>query len=182
MKKTCAEVLSSRSVGEYQSLTLVAPEIAERARPGQFVQISMPPGSAAVLRRAFALQKASKQGGWAGTIEFAFDRRGPGTAWLSEVQPHGFLDVVGPLGKGFALPKDRGNCLLVADGHGAGQLYFLAESLSAMGKRVDMIVGGRTEDGVFNVVEAKRLSQSVAVATADGSLGERGGRHVRRGV
>jgi dihydroorotate dehydrogenase electron transfer subunit len=174
MKRIRAEVLSSRNVGNLHSIALVAPEIAERAQPGQFIQVAMPPGQAMVLRRPFAIHRASKQGGWAGTIEFSFDRRGPGTEWLADARAHQLLDVIGPLGKGFAVPKDRENCLLVAEGYAAGQLYFLAEELRAREKRVDMIVGGLSHEDVFKPIEAKRLSRSVSFVTADGSLGERG--------
>lgn len=174
MKRVRAEILSSRNVGDHHSITLVAPEIAERARPGQFIQVALPPGQATVLRRPFAIHKASKQGGWAGTLEFSFDRRGSGTEWLGEARAHQFLDVVGPLGKGFAPPKNRNNCLLVAEGYSAGQLYFLAEELRARKKRVDMIIGGANQESVFKAIEGKRLSQTITIVTADGSLGERG--------
>lgn len=174
MKQIRAEVLSSRNAGNHHSVTLVAPEISERARPGQFIQVAMPPTGSSVLRRAFAINKASKQGGWAGTIEFAFDRRGRGTEWLGEIRAHQFLDVIGPLGKGFTLPKDRHNCLLVGEGYATGQLYFLAEALRARDKRVDLIVGGESHDAVYKPLEGKRLSQSIRVVTVDGSMGERG--------
>ena len=39
MRRARAEVLSTRKVGGFHALTLVAPEIAERARPGQFLAI-----------------------------------------------------------------------------------------------------------------------------------------------
>lgn len=174
MKKVRAEVLSSRNVGNHHSITLVAPEIAERARPGQFIQVAMPPGQAAVLRRAFAIHRASKQGGWAGTLEFSFDRRGAGTEWLGEIRAHEFLDIIGPLGKGFAQAKNRDNCLLIGDGYAAGQLYFLAEDLRSRRKRVDMIISGATQESIFKAIEGKRLSQTITIITTDGSSGERG--------
>jgi len=174
VKRVRAEVLSSRNVGNHHSITLVAPEISERARPGQFIEVAIPADRAMVLRRPFAIHKASKQGGWAGTLEFAFDRRGIGTEWLGEVRAHQFLDIVGPLGRGFSAPKNRDNCLLVAEGYSAGQLYFLAEDLRARKKRVDMIIGGATHDHIFKAIEGKRLSQSVTIVTADGSLGDKG--------
>ena len=71
-------------------------------------------------------------------------RAAPGTEWLGNARAHEFLDVIGPLGKGFAYPKRLTNCLLVAEGHGAASLYFLAQELIARHKRVDMIVGGET--------------------------------------
>ena len=78
------------------------------------------------------------------------------------------------MGKGFAYPKRLTNCLLVAEGHGAASLYFLAQELIARHKRVDMIVGGESLERVFKPIEGKRLSQTIQIVTADGSLGERG--------
>jgi dihydroorotate dehydrogenase electron transfer subunit len=63
----------------------------------------------------------------------------------------------------------------VAEGRGAASLFFLAQELVARHKRVDMILGGSTLETVFKPIDAKRLAQTVAVMTADGSLGERGG-------
>ncbi len=174
MKRVRAEVLSTRRLGAYHQLTLVAPEIAERARPGQFVAIAMPEGRDFVLRRHYAIHQASRRGGWAGTLEFAIDEDGPGSRWLAQVKAHEFLDVVGPLGKPFAYPKKLTNCLLVAEGRHAASLYYLAQELLERHKRVDMVIGGSTLEAVFKPIEAKRLSSSVAVVTADGSLGERG--------
>lgn len=174
MKRVRAEILNTRKVGAYHSLTLVAPEIAERARPGQFISVAMPPDRQFVLRRFFSIHQASRRGGWAGTLEFVFDPRGPGTAWLAETKAHHFLDVIGPLGKAFAYPRRLNNCLLVSEGHGSASIYFLAQELRARGKRVDMIVAGSAEDFVFKPIEGKRLSQTIVIVTADGSLGERG--------
>jgi len=175
VKRARAEILSTRKLGAYQSITLVAPEIADRARPGQFLAISMPAGRDFVLRRHFSIHQASRRGGWAGTLEFVVDpSSGPGTGWLSGVAAHEFLDVIGPLGKGFSFPKRLTNCMLVAEGRGAAELYFLAQELVARHKRVDMVIGAPTMEAVFKPIEAKRLSQTVAVVTADGSLGEKG--------
>lgn len=174
MKQVRAEVLSTRKLGDYTSLTLVAPEIAEAAGPGQFVAVKMPADRDFLLRRYFSVHQASRRGGWAGTLEFVVDADGPGTQWVASARAHGFLELIGPLGKGFAYPKHLTNCLLIAEDHGAAALYFLAQELHARGKRVDMLVGGATLERVFKPVEAKRLSQFVAIATADGSLGERG--------
>jgi dihydroorotate dehydrogenase electron transfer subunit len=174
VKRARAEILSTRRLGAYHSLTLVAPEIAERARPGQFLSVKMPDEREFLLRRHFSIHQASRRGGWAGTLEFAFDVSGPGTSWLSQARAHRFLDIIGPLGKPFSYPKRLTNCLLIAEGHGASPLYFLAQELVARHKRVDMVIGGSTLETVFKPIEAKRLSQTVTIVTADGSLGDRG--------
>jgi dihydroorotate dehydrogenase electron transfer subunit len=174
MKRVRAEILSTRKLGAYHSITLVAPEIAERARPGQFLAIQMPEGREFLLRRHFAVHQASRRGGWAGTLEFVVDPSGAGTEWLGKARAHEFLDVIGPLGKGFAYPKRLTNCLLVGEGHSSASLYFLAQELIARHKRVDMIVGGETLERVFKPIEGKRLSQTIQIVTSDGSLGDRG--------
>ncbi len=172
MKRIRAEILNTRKLGGYHQLTLVAPDIAERARPGQFISVAMPPDRAFVLRRHFSIHQASRRGGWAGTLEFAFDPAGPGTGWLADAKAHQFLDVIGPLGKAFAYPRRLGTCLLVAQGHGAASMLFLAQELRARGKRVDMILGGPSEEYVFKAIEAKRVSQTIDIVTEDGSMGE----------
>ncbi|MBI3648184.1 MAG: dihydroorotate dehydrogenase electron transfer subunit [Actinobacteria bacterium] len=174
MRRTRAEILSARRVGAYHSLTLVAPEVAERARPGQFVAVQMPEDRDYLLPRHFSIHQASRRGGWAGTLEFCFEPGGKGTTWLANARAHGFLDVTGPLGKGFAYPKRLTNCLLVAEGHGAASLYFLAQELLVREKRVDMVLGAGTMERVFKPIEGKRLSQTNAIMTEDGTLGDRG--------
>jgi dihydroorotate dehydrogenase electron transfer subunit len=174
VRRLRAEILNTRKLGGYHQLTLVAPDIAERARPGQFISIAMPGDRAFVLRRHFSVHQASRRGGWAGTLEFVFDPSGPGTEWLAEARAHQFLDVIGPLGKAFAYPRRLSTCLLIGQGHGAASMLFLAQELRARGKRVDMILGARSEEYVFKPIEAKRLSQTIVLMTQDGSIGEEG--------
>jgi dihydroorotate dehydrogenase electron transfer subunit len=174
VKRVRAEILNARRSGAYHSITIVAPEVAERARPGQFVSVAMPEERSFMLRRHFSIHQSSRRGGWAGTLEFVFDPRGPGTGWLAEMKAHAFLDVIGPLGKAFAYPTKLNTCLLIAEGHGAGAIYFLAQELRARGKRVDMLVGAEDSERVFKPIEGKRLSQTITIMTADGSLGDRG--------
>jgi dihydroorotate dehydrogenase electron transfer subunit len=168
------EVLSSRRSGAFVSVTLVAPEIAEQARPGQFIEVALPDERSSMLRRPFYVHQTSRRGGWAGTLEFVLEPRGPGSAWLAEVRPHQFLDVIGPLGRPFSYPRKPVNCLLVMEGYGAAPLLFLAEELIAQGQRVDMIMAAGSQDHVLKPIDAKRLSRIISVVTADGSAGEPG--------
>ncbi len=159
MIRARCEVLSMRRTGAYHSLTLVAPEIADRARPGQFVEIGVPGGRDFMLRRPFSIHQASRRGGWAGTLEVVFDVVGRGTAWLAEAKPHDRLDVIGPLGRSFSIPTD---------------LSTLAEELRAHNKVVHMVLGARDHDRVFKPIEGKRLAASLQVTTEDGSMGTQG--------
>jgi dihydroorotate dehydrogenase electron transfer subunit len=172
--RTRCEVLSNRRAGAYHALTLVAPDIAELARPGQFVQVGVPEGRDFLLRRPFSIHQASRRGGWAGTLEIVFDVVHGGTAWLADSRPHDVLDVLGPLGRSFAYPREQTTCLLVGGGYGAAPLYFLAEELQARNKVVHMILGARDHGRVFKPIEGKRLALSIVITTEDGSMGLRG--------
>lgn len=174
MIRTRCEVLSNRRTGAYHSITLVAPEVADKAKPGQFIEVAVPEGRDFLLRRPFSIHEASRRGGWAGTLEIVLDPIGPGTTWLAGVKTHDVLDVIGPLGKPFSYPAELTSCLLVGGGYGAAPLYFLAEELRARNKNVHMILGAREHERVFKPIEAKRLADSVVVTTEDGSMGERG--------
>ncbi len=78
------------------------------------------------------------------------------------------------MGRPFALPKEQVSTTLVGGGYGTAPLFALAEQLRARGCRVDFVIGAATEAKLFGALEAKRMSQSVAITTEDGSVGERG--------
>jgi dihydroorotate dehydrogenase electron transfer subunit len=169
------EVLSVKQIGAYYAMTVVASGIAEQARPGQFVALSVGGDDGALLlRRAFSIHQVAARGVYGGTVEFIFAVHGKGTAWLARRHPHDPVDVVGPLGRPFALPKDPANCLLVGGGYGAAPLFMLAEGLRKRGCRVDFVLGAATTDRLFGALDAKRMAATVAFTTEDGSYGERG--------
>jgi dihydroorotate dehydrogenase electron transfer subunit len=169
------EVLTHRKYGEhYHSLTIVAPDIGESVGPGQFVNIACAPGGASILRRPFSVYRVHKRGGWASTIEIVFDVRGPGTAYLSTLRTHASVDLVGPLGRGFSLPRKRTHALLIGGGIGAVPLFFLADELRNEGHRVDCILGARSSRLLLNAIDVRRLASVYRITTEDGSGGERG--------
>ena len=115
------EVLSHKKYGEhYHSLTVVTPDIGEAVKPGQFVNIRCGENRASILRRPFSVCRVHKRGGWSSTLEIVFDIRGPGSEHLSTLRAHANVDLLGPLGRGFAMPNRRAHCLLVGGGIGAG--------------------------------------------------------------
>jgi dihydroorotate dehydrogenase electron transfer subunit len=174
MIRTQCEVLSNRRTGAYHAVTLVAPDIADQAKPGQFVEIAAPEGRDILLRRPFSIHQASRRGGWAGTLEIVLDSVGPGTQWLSDVKTHDVLDVIGPLGRAFSIADELDPCLLVGGGYGAAPLFFLAEELRVREKVVHMVLGARDHERVFKPIEGKRMAEAVVITTEDGSMGERG--------
>jgi dihydroorotate dehydrogenase electron transfer subunit len=169
------EVLSMRRVGAYNAMTIVAPGIAERSKPGHFVALQVGGAeSSMLLRRAFAIYDVKERGVYGGTVEFVFSVHGKGTAWLASRRPQDKLDVVGPLGRPFRLPQGRVNATLVGGGYGSAPLLPLAKALRDRGCRVDFVLGAASMDRLFGQLDAKRMSSSIAVTTDDGSVGEQG--------
>lgn len=169
------EVFANKRVGAYHHLTIVADGIPERTRPGNFVALAVGGDTSAhLLRRSFSIYRVRPAGVYGGTVEIVFAALGPGTQWLADRQPHDLLNVVGPLGRPFALPREPVACALVGGGYGSAPLFALAERLRNRRCGVHMVLGAATEAKLFGALEAKRAAQSVTVTTVDGSVGIKG--------
>lgn len=162
--ETRGRVVAVERIGEYQILTLRAPDIARRTIPGQFVMLE----AGNLLRRPFSVFRAESD-----TVAVAFDVIGAGTRWLAARALGDELSLAGPLGIGFAL-EGEGPTLAVGGGYGAAPLFLLAERLRPGGRAVHAILGAARASRVFGADEATRLFDSVTVTTEDGSLGTRG--------
>ncbi|MEO3789943.1 dihydroorotate dehydrogenase electron transfer subunit [Nonomuraea sp. B10E15] len=166
-------VLTTRRVDAYHALTVVAPGIAERYRPGHFVSVAVGGAyTSMVTRRAFFIHDVKADYG--GTVELVFTTGGPGTAWLAERRARDTLDLVGPLGRPFPLPRDPAHCVLVGSDYGSAVLFPLADALLARGCRVDFVIGGAEAERVFGAMRARRMAETTTLTTQDGSLGLRG--------
>jgi dihydroorotate dehydrogenase electron transfer subunit len=111
---------------------------------------------------------------YGGTVEVVFTVRDPATRWLAGLQSQDRVDLVGPIGRPFALPQEPAACAVVADGHGAAPMSLLAQQLRERDCSVHMVLGAVNERGLFTDREARRAAQSVTIATLDGSVGIQG--------
>ena len=169
------EVLDVRRAGGYYVLSITAPGIPEQFRPGHFVTIGIGgEESGLILRRAFAIHQVQSRGVYGGTLDVVVGVQGKGTRWLSERGRHDTLDIVGPLGKPFILPKEGVPCVLVGGGYGSAPLFMLAEQLRERGCRVDVVLGASTEENLYGVLDIKRVSSMLTITTEDGSSGTKG--------
>ncbi|MGI9093457.1 MAG: dihydroorotate dehydrogenase electron transfer subunit [Mycobacteriales bacterium] len=169
------EVLSRKRVGAYHQITLIAPGVADSARPGQFVALAVGGAtSGLLLRRAFAIYGATPAGVYGGTVQIVVAVRGGGTAWLASLDQGDPVDVVGPLGSPFRLPARPVSAVLVGGGYGSAGLFGLAQMLRGRSCRVDMVLGAASADRLFGELEAKRTAVSLEVTTDDGGAGRRG--------
>jgi dihydroorotate dehydrogenase electron transfer subunit len=65
----------------------------------------------------------------AGWIEVLYKEVGPGTRALASLQPQQTLSVLGPIGQGFVLHRERPRVLAIGGGVGIPPMIFLAERL-----------------------------------------------------
>jgi len=164
------EVISKRQVARDTFLLgLNSPHINAHAKPGQFVMIRVRPDLHPLLRRPFSI--CATEGN---NLFFILYRVvGRGTALLSTTREGESLSVVGPLGKGFDLPKGGQKALLVAGGIGAAPLIFLAQHLD--GADLSFLTGYRSSDEVIGAAHRGLESlRSAHVATDDGTKGSKG--------
>jgi dihydroorotate dehydrogenase electron transfer subunit len=169
------EIFAVQRIGEYYQFTVVAPGVAASFTPGQFVAIAVGGDSTSMLlRRAFALYGVTPTGDFAGTIQFAVAEHGPGTQWLVRRRAGEQLDLVGPLGTSFHLPRRKVPAVLVGGGYGTAPLVPLAQQLIEAGSDVEFIVGASTASRLFGELAAKRVAGGVTITTDDGSAGVRG--------
>ena len=170
------ELLASKRVGAYQHLTLVAPGVPERFRPGTFVAVSIggEVEQSRLARRSFWIHRVKPVGGYGAAIELVVEPVGVGTRWLASLAPGARVEITGPLGRPFALPQEAVGCLLVGEGYAAAPLFPLAERLRERGCAVTLVVAGADEAHLLSALEARRSARSVTVVTADGSVGQRG--------
>ena len=165
-------VLTVRRVDAYYAMTLVAPAIAARFKPGQFITLAVGgPDTSMLLSRAFSIHDVRSDHG--GTVEFVFAVHGRGTQWLAERRARDVLDITGPLGRPFPVPRDPASCLLVGGGYGSAPLFALADRLRDRRCTVDFLLGAASGDRVFGALTARRTGRSATITTADGSLGVR---------
>lgn len=169
------EVLSVKRAGAYHHLTLVAPGVAERFRPGNFVALATGGALSSLLTRtSLPIYRVRATGAYGATVEVVLAATDEGSRWLSVLRQGDRVDVIGPLGRPFALPREPVPCTLVGDGSCSASLFGLAERLRERGCGVHMVLGAATENALFGALEAKRAAQSVVVSTEDGSVGIKG--------
>src|SRR6202046_2347099 len=166
-------VLTVRRVDAYVAMTVVAPAIATRFRPGQFIAIAVGGLQSGMLARpTFPVHDVRPDHG--GTVEFVFLPREPGAQWLADCRARDVLDVVGPLGRPFPMPRAPASCLLLGVGPGAPPLFALAARLTERQSATDFLLGAESADRVFGALTARRTGRSAVITTTDGSLGARG--------
>lgn len=147
-------------------ITFKAPEMANEAKVGQFVNILC---DGKTLRRPISICRIDKENG---TLRIVFERRGEGTAWLAERKEGEELDILGPLGgHGFPLFEDRKNVLVVGGGIGVPPLLGIADFAKS---GCDAVLGYKDKEHLNLVEDFRAVAGNTFIMTDDGSYGEKG--------
>lgn len=163
----------------YFLLEIDCPPVATLIQPGQFVMLKIYGSQTPLLRRPFSLFKKDLgrrgQKEKRGRFSILYKIVGKGTQKMSELEKGAKVDIIGPLGNGFASPPSLSfrNAILIGGGVGIVSLFPLAEALEA-GKKLSVFIGGRTKTDILCVKDFKKLNSNIFVATEDGSLGHQG--------
>ena len=161
-----AKVISQQALYDHVfKLVVEAPEVAERAEAGQFVQLRIVNGSC-LLRRPVGIDDADKD---KGTVAFIYRVVGKGTTALSQLKAGNTINVLGPLGHGFDTKAKKP--LIVGGGMGLSPVLFYA---AAMEGKADVLMGGKTAGELFWQDLFTGKVQDIFCTTDDGSLGTKG--------
>ena len=180
MKQVSAKVISNeqilkelerpnaRNISGSWIIWLRCPEIAQEAKPGQFVMVHC--GEECILPRPFSVHQVNND---AITLFFAVWEGGKGTGWLSQRKVGDSIDLFGSLGNGFTIYPTSHNLLLVAGGVGIAPLHFLAQQALNQGCSVTLLLGAQT---VTQLYPQHLLPSGIklVVATDDGTAGQKG--------
>ncbi|MCC7365260.1 MAG: dihydroorotate dehydrogenase electron transfer subunit [Dehalococcoidia bacterium] len=146
-----------------------APELARGVEPGQFVMVHCSvEGLDPMFARAFSYYRVDGD-----RFAILYQVVGRGTRWLSEQPTGAVVRMYGPLGKGFRLPDDPGNLLLIGGGVGIAPLVDTAERAVAAGHHVVAMMGARSESHLLSAAAWPKEVEYVVV-TEDGSAGAKG--------
>ena len=183
------EVAENRASGGYRVVSAL-----DRGGPppeaGQFYMLASErwggaAGQRPFLPRAFSVAEvaALDQGL---SLGFLLEAVGPGTTLLAELEPGEALDVTGPLGRPFPMPRafapEAAGAILVGGGIGIAPLALLRRELSRRGRPQRTLLGFRDQAhsgglelfGCSLDPTASHASEEIRIATEDGHRGHRG--------
>jgi dihydroorotate dehydrogenase electron transfer subunit len=103
------KILWNRPLGiDCVHLGLACEQGFEDSVPGQFVMVRVGDGSAPLLRRPFSISGLLGNPDEPGGIELLVKAVGDGTRALAQMGPGALVNLIGPLGHGFRIPKKTG--------------------------------------------------------------------------
>ena len=170
-KSECEILKTEKIIDGIYKFTIKAPEIANVAKAGQFLEIQVSKTGEVFLRRPISIYNINKE---VGEVEFIFQVKGKGTEILSAKNKGETINILGPLGNGsFSIGKYK-KVAIIGGGIGTYPLYELAKELKGISEDVTMYMGFRNKDLVTLEKEFEDVTNRVVITTDDGSYKQKG--------
>ncbi|MEA1891926.1 MAG: sulfide/dihydroorotate dehydrogenase-like FAD/NAD-binding protein [Campylobacterota bacterium] len=145
-----------------------APQIAKKAKPGQFVMLIIDEKGERVPLTMADVNKEK------GTITIIYMIVGKSTRSFSKLEiGDSYRDIVGPLGEPTHLEK-VGTVVCVGGGTGTAVLHPITRGMHEAGNKVITILGARSKDYLIMEKDMKKVSNQLKICTDDGSKGRHG--------
>lgn len=157
--------------GDYYCITIKAPEIAKKAKPGQFVMLSKWPIKALLLKRPFSF---SYLDACQGIIGLLYKKVGRGTQILSESKHDEEVELIGPIGNGFYLPDEAKVIAIVARGIGVATLIPFMKECKKKGIEIYSFLSAQENKLLLERDQIESFSSRTFYTTDDGSCGNKG--------
>jgi dihydroorotate dehydrogenase electron transfer subunit len=163
-------VTANEPLGAYRLLRVADPD-GPPPDPGQFAMLAASErwgggeDERPYLARAFSVARVRDA-----EAHYLLEDVGPGTRRLCELTPGEGVLALGPLGRGFSLPREDRRALLVGGGVGIAPLAILQDKLMAAAVAHTVLLGFRDAP---HAAGATLLSDAM-LATDDGSTGHAG--------
>ncbi|WP_223362386.1 dihydroorotate dehydrogenase electron transfer subunit [Sporolactobacillus terrae] len=162
MKLFNAKIIANRPINaRYWHMVLDASMLGEHVAPGQFFHLQCGDAQQNPLRRplsVFHYHQASA------TLEFLYLVKGSGTQQMAQRRPGDYMNLIGPLGRGFTLPE-QGALLLIARGVGVATLHALAREARAQNKAVHVLLSARTANDLLTAGALEEIGAVVHTVT-----------------
>jgi dihydroorotate dehydrogenase electron transfer subunit len=146
-------------------ITFENPLLAQKAKPGQFVNVRIDDSYFPLSRRPLSVHFVKNK-----EVGLLFKIVGKGTEKLAKCKIGEELDIIGPLGSSF-YTKGYEELTIIAGGIGVAPLYFLAQKEKK--KKITFLIGAKNKDELFPCSKLTKFGK-VFVATEDGSYGSKG--------
>ena len=171
-------VLSNREVQDGHFLmSLRLPPLFATPLPGQFVMIRLKNRKDLLLGRPFSVSGFHRHEEHV-QIEILYRIAGQGTSLFAKLRTGDQVDLLGPLGHSFEIPRSTKKVILVSGGIGIAPIRYLLACLRS--KRfdrtpsVDLFMGAKTLHELLELESIRSSCDSLKVCTDDCSMGHHG--------
>ena len=149
-------------------LEVEAPDVARKAKPGQFVVIRTDETGE---RIPLTIADFDREKGTVTMVALSIGKTTKQLAAFKEGDT--ILDLAGPLGNPAEM-IDNGTVVCIGGGLGIAPIYPIARELKARGNKVISIIGARSGSLLFWEDRMRAVSDELHIVTDDGSKGRKG--------